>query len=162
MNFSDAVFRNSTIERVYAVNSRWDRAQFEQSNILFSNFGNASFRDAVFRDMPRMREQGPSEQKQSRHEDVTDKQEAAQTVRQPGRGRWSEVAARAGAFLKDVGKALKDVSVGVYHKLRDWWTQPLQLAPEIDRNPPAHVDSRLAMSFSSVMLAESDHGFRKR
>ena len=132
VNFSEAVFRNSTIERVYAVNSRWDRAQFDQTNIVFSNFGNASFRDAVFRDMPRTREQGPTEQKQSRHEDVTDKQEAA--VRQPGRGTWSEVAARAGAFLKDVGKALKDVSVGAYHKVRDWWSQPLQLAPEIDHN----------------------------
>ena len=137
VNFSNAVFRNSTIERVYAVKSRWDRAQFDQTNIVFSNFGHASFRDAVFRDMRRTREQGPSEQKQSRHEDVTDKQEAAQTVRQPGGPTWSEVAAGAGAFLKDVGKALKDVSVGVYHKVRDWWTQPLQLAPEIDRNPAA-------------------------
>jgi len=135
VNFSDAVFRNSAIERVYAVNSRWDRAQFDQTNIVFSNFGNASFRDAVFRDMPRTREQGPAEQKHSRHEDVPDKQEAA--VRQPGRGTWTEVAARTGAFLKDIGKALKDVSMGVYHKVRDWWTQPLQLAPEIDRNPTA-------------------------
>lgn len=152
VNFSDAVFRNSTIERVYAVNSRWDRAQFDQTNIVFSNFGNASFRDAVFRDMSHTPEQGPAEQKQSRHEDLTDKQDAA--VRQPGRGTWNEVAARAGAFLKDVGKALKDVSVGVYHKVRDWWTQPLQLAPEIDRNPGAASWASPAAAYTAYEQAQ--------
>jgi hypothetical protein len=52
-NFSDAVFRNSTIERVFAVNSRWDRAQFDQTSIVFSNFVGAKFRGAVFRDTAR-------------------------------------------------------------------------------------------------------------
>ena len=87
--------------------------------------------------MPRTREQEPGAQQHSRHEEATEKNEPAQTVHEPGRSAWTEVAARAGAFLKDVGKALKEVSAGVYQRLRDWWTQPLELAPEIDRNPRA-------------------------
>jgi phage/plasmid primase-like uncharacterized protein len=48
-DLSDAVFRKSAIERVFAVNSRWNRAHFDQTSIIFNNFGRASFRDAAFR-----------------------------------------------------------------------------------------------------------------
>jgi phage/plasmid primase-like uncharacterized protein len=133
VNFSDAMFRNSTIERAYAVNSRWDGAQFDRTNIVFSNFANASFRDAVFRDTPRAQKQEQAAETPSRRSDA-ESQEAAQTVRQPARSTWAEVAARAGTVLKDIGRALKDVSAGAYQKVREWWMQPLQLAPEIDRN----------------------------
>jgi phage/plasmid primase-like uncharacterized protein/uncharacterized protein YjbI with pentapeptide repeats len=137
INFSDALFRSSTIERVYAVNSRWDRAQFDQTNIVFSNFGNASFRDALFRDMPRTRNREEHARKQSKSEDSPGNSQATQESRQTGRSAWTEAAALAGTFLKDIGKSLKDVSVEVYQKVRDWWTQPLHLSPEIDRNTSA-------------------------
>jgi phage/plasmid primase-like uncharacterized protein len=137
-NFSDAVFRNSTIEHVFAVNSRWDRAQFDQTSIVFSNFGNASFRDAAFRDMALTRDRDERSQKQAQDgKEGEDNVRVADPERKPRSAGWGEVAARAGTFLHDIGKALKDVSAQVYHKVRDWWTQPLQLAPEIDRNPVA-------------------------
>jgi phage/plasmid primase-like uncharacterized protein len=119
VNFSDALFRSSTIERVYAVNSRWDGAQFDQTNIVFSNFGNASFRDAVFRDMPRTRDREEPARKQSQSEESSENSQAVHPARQPGPSGWGEAAARAGTFLKDIGKALKDISVEVYQKVRD-------------------------------------------
>ena len=137
VNFSNALFRSSTIERVYAVNSRWDGAQFDETNVVFSNFGNASFRDAVFRDMPRTRDREEPARRQSQSEESPENSQAAHPARQPGGSGWGESAARAGTFLKDIGKALKDISVEVYQKVRDWWTQPLHLAPEIDRNTAA-------------------------
>ena len=61
-NFSGAMFRDSTIQRVYAFESKWDGAQFEQTNILGNNFARASFHNAVFRDQARTvnQEQSPA------------------------------------------------------------------------------------------------------
>ncbi len=143
-NFSDAVFRNSAIDHVFAVNSRWDRAQFDQTTIVFSNFGNASFRDATFRDIERTREREEPSRKQAQGGGEGGDTRAGEATREPGRARWGEVAARAGAFLRDIGTALKDVSAQAYQKMRDWWTQPLQLAPEIDRNSAAAWPSQPA------------------
>ena len=137
-NFSDAVFRDSTIEHVFGVNSRWDRAQFDQTSMVFNNFGNASFRDAAFRDRVLSRDREEPSSKQGRSgEEGEDKIRVTSSGRAPGNAGWGEFAARAGSFLSDIGKGLKDVSAEVYQKVRDWWAQPLQLAPEIDRNPAA-------------------------
>jgi uncharacterized protein YjbI with pentapeptide repeats len=138
VNFSDATFRNSAMERVFAINSRWDRAQFDETSIVFSNFGNASFRDATFRDLARSADREDPPRKQGQGGERTRAEESpAEGVRRPVGAGWSEIAGRVGAWLNGVGKALQDASLEAYRKAREWWAQPRELAPEIDRNPAA-------------------------